>query len=140
MKSCIFTTRLIAYHLTFVPLGGKRYCKEKTTGVIWHHRISGWNAVLNSVKLRDLEDVIFWADNYSAQNKNWVLYTALVYYTCNPSVCLNTITFKYFEPSHTFMAADSFHHQIETEIQSKSFCMILWTLYLWSARREWLIS
>ena len=24
-----------------------------------------------------------------------------------------TITLKYFEPGHTFMSADSFHHQVE---------------------------
>ena len=29
------------------------------------------------------------------------------------------ITLKYFEPGHTFMSADSFHHQVEQKMQKK---------------------
>ena len=125
VKSCIFTKRLIAYHLTFAPLSGKGYAKERTTGVIWHQELSGRNdedlvsayiSFLNCSKYRDLKNILFWADNCSAQNKNLTLYTALVYHMCNPSVTLSSITIKYFEPGHTFMAVDSFHHQIETEM------------------------
>ena len=66
-------------------------------------------------------DFIFWTDNCSAQNKNWTLYTALVYYINNPNVTHRTITFKYFEPGHTFMSADSFHHLIESDIRARKF-------------------
>ena len=51
---------------------------------------------------------MFWADNCTAQNKNWTLYTALVW-------CVNqewgpvAITIKYLERGHSFMRADSVH-------------------------------
>lgn len=32
-------------------------------------------------------------------------------------ISAQTITFKYFEPGHTFMSADSFHHQVEQSLQ-----------------------
>ena len=34
-------------------------------------------------------------------------------------VNLESITLKYFEPGHTFMSADSFHHQVEMAIKRK---------------------
>jgi len=52
--------------------------------------------------------IVFWADNCSAQNKNWTLFTAL---TC----CINAewrpgeICIKFLERGHTFMEADSVH-------------------------------
>ena len=36
---------------------------------------------------------------------------------------LTALTIKYFEPGHTFMAADSFHHAVEYKIRSKKFVM-----------------
>ena len=95
VKKCIFTPRLTAYHLIFAPLGGKKNSRVKPTGVIWHDGIAGRNdedvtsayiRFLKSPEYRDMCDFIFWTDNCSAQNKNWTLYTALVYYINNPNV------------------------------------------------------
>ena len=60
--------------------------------------------------MRDVKKFIFWADNCAAQNKNWWLFTALreVNITDGPEL----IT-KYFEPGHTYMSSDSFHHLIK---------------------------
>ena len=53
-----------------------------------------------------------WVDNCSAQNKNWMLFTFLcrivndLKYDCDEII-------SYFEPGHTFMAADAFHKAVE---------------------------
>ena len=48
-------------------------------------------------------------DNCSTQNKCWTLFTR----HCQ------VVTVKYVEPGHTFMAADSFHQEIEDEMRRK---------------------
>lgn len=128
VKTAVFTKRLVAFHETFAPLGS--FSKAKgvmPTGVIWHEGISGRNAedvastyvkIICSPKYRDIEEFIFWCDNCSGQNKNWTLFTAFCY-LLNVDGCPETITLKYFEKGHTFMSADSFHHQIEKEMRAK---------------------
>lgn len=37
---------------------------------------------------------------------------------CN-EIKVEKITFNYFEPGHTFMSADSFHHQVELSLEKK---------------------
>ena len=66
-----------------------------------------------------MEDVFLWLDNFSAQGKNWWIYTALVAEVNRRCGNMETITIKYFEPGHTFMSADSFHHQVEMAIKRK---------------------
>ena len=34
---------------------------------------------------------------------------------------METITLKYFEKGHTFVAADSFHHQVEESISKRRY-------------------
>ena len=63
---------------------------------------------------RDEKFFTFWVDNCSAQNKNWTLYTALFQVNDVNTNC-ERITIRYFEPGHTFMAADSFHAKVEDE-------------------------
>ena len=47
-----------------------------------------------------------------SQNENWTIFTALVDEVNRPGG-LEEIIIRYFEKGHTFMSADSFHHQIE---------------------------
>ena len=35
------------------------------------------------------------------------------------AISTKDITFKYFEPGHTFMSADSFHHGVEQEMRGR---------------------
>jgi hypothetical protein len=64
------------------------------------------------IRLNDeTKHVIFWADNCSAQNKNWLLFTGCIIFV-NENWGPETITFKYFQPGHSFMKADSIHGQI----------------------------
>jgi len=128
VKTAVFTKRLVIFHETFAPLG--KFTKTNgivPTGVIWHEGISGRNAedvastfskVIRSAQYRDIKHFIFWCDNCSGQNKNWFLFTMFCY-LLNVNGCPESITIKYFEKGHTFMSADSFHHQIEKEMRLK---------------------
>ena len=62
-----------------------------------------------------MKHIIIWMDNCGPQNKNWTLYTALTAaVNSKDHPYLESITLKYFEVGHTFMSADSFHHQVIT--------------------------
>lgn len=42
----------------------------------------------------------------------------MVYAVNSPLTSTETVTVKFFEPGHTFMSADSFHHRIEKSLNS----------------------
>ena len=80
LKTAIFYQRSVVFHQTFAPLGGK----GKSVGVIWHEGIRGRDAkdvastfikFMQDVAHRDKDHFIIWADNYTAQYKNWWLCT-----------------------------------------------------------------
>ena len=117
-KTVIFQKRLTTYHQTFSPLGKG----EKSLGVIWHTGIRKRNdedvvsAYVIAIKqFRDSEIIVIWVDNYSGQNKNWTLYTALATLV-NLDAGPNEIILKYFEKGRTFMSCDSFRHKIEQNV------------------------
>lgn len=56
-------------------------------------------------------------DNYSSQNKSWVVFSFLVYIINHHGISAETITLKYFETGHTFMSADSYHHQVNDSLK-----------------------
>ena len=68
----------------------------------------------------EINNFVFWTDNFSGQNKNWFLYTALVNEVNRTNGTTNKVTIKYFEPGHTFMSADNFHHVIEQGMRIKA--------------------
>lgn len=61
---------------------------------------------------------MLWAENCSSQNKNWALLSFLLNIINSDLIATNTIEIKYFEPGHTFMSADQFHHQVETKLRN----------------------
>ncbi|KAK9720024.1 hypothetical protein QE152_g22290 [Popillia japonica] len=73
------------------------------------------------LELRDCKHITLWLDNCSAQNKSWALFTFFVYLVCNhcDHVNLELLNIKFFEPGHTFMSADSLHHQVELQLKRK---------------------
>ena len=89
-KESIFTSRLIAFNLSFVPLGKTKSnkCSNKSAvAVCWHEGImgrkdedicSGYLKFLTSSLCRDAKHVKIWCDNCGGQNKCWTLYTVLV--------------------------------------------------------------
>ena len=78
IKKAIFTKRLIAFHMTFAPLGGHGRA-GKPVGIIWNDSITGRSDEdVTSTYIKYINDcmrnhthITFWADNCSAQNKNW---------------------------------------------------------------------
>ena len=60
---------------------------------------------------RNADEIFIWADNCVGQLKNWTIFSSLVYEVNNSAV--KTVGIKYFEKGHTFMSADSYHHQVE---------------------------
>ncbi|XP_050293088.1 uncharacterized protein LOC126733740 [Anthonomus grandis grandis] len=125
-KCVIFLQRLIAYNETFVPVTGKFSSKNKPYAVIWHETISKRSkedlisTFYSFIKSnRDAKTIIIWLDNCASQNKNWALLTFLVRMINSDEISATTICFNYFEPGHTFMSADSFHHQVELSMKRK---------------------
>ena len=79
IKNCVFTRRLVQFHQTFAPLGGKSNCSDPAIGVIWDESVSGRNAedvtssyihFIQHDKNRDNKLLVFYMDNCTSQNKN----------------------------------------------------------------------
>lgn len=121
-KSVVFTKRLTVYNESFVPVGTKS--SLQSVACLWHEGIRGRrkeDIVSTFYKFlitaaRDVKHVVLWMDNCTAQNKNWTFFTFLVFCVNCPNINAETIQIKYFEPGHTFMSADSFHHRVEKSL------------------------
>lgn len=115
-KSAIFTTRIIAFNESFVPMGNMKFNLPYVG--LWHEVVYSRKKDLAStfynflLFTRDIEEVTIWVDNCAGQNKK-CFYSMLVYIINSLEISINTITLKYFETGHTFMSGDSFHHQVE---------------------------
>lgn len=120
-KSVCFTQRLTTYHETFAPVG--QYMTTNvvpTESFIWHdaefgRKASDVAAVFTHalMKDRDYDTIVYYLDNCSGQNKNWTLFSTMVKLINTDHMVASRITFKYFEPGHTFMSADSIHAKLE---------------------------
>lgn len=110
----IFTPRVIAFNETFAPLTCS--CSKKGLAVVWEESTAGRtredlaNTYVQFLKIhRDAREICIWADNYASQNKNWLLFTTLLRWVHREDVATQTITIKYLEKGHTFMASDAQH-------------------------------
>lgn len=121
-KEVIFVPRITVFNESLVPVGKGK--KIKPLAVLWHEGIakrskediiSAYYAFF--LKNRDKEIVTIWMDNCSAQNKNWALFSFFVQIVNSKEVSLKSLTIKYFEPGHSFMSADHFHHQVELSMK-----------------------
>ncbi|GFR71853.1 hypothetical protein ElyMa_003825200 [Elysia marginata] len=126
VKSCVFVNLLVSFHETFAPLGDqhkKKYPKQ-VMSILWHEGISGRSAAnVTSAFIKAISmmaDIVIWCDNCAAQNKNWTLYTSIArFMNSSADIEPQTVTLKYLETGHTFMLADSFHGQVETNMRRK---------------------
>lgn len=121
-KIAIFCPRIIDFNESFVPVGSST--REKPYAVLWHEGISGrkkediisaYRAFFESK--RDCTEITVWTDNCTGQNKNWTFFSFLVQIVNSSEIAATRIIMKYLEPGHTFMSADSFHHQVENQLQ-----------------------
>jgi len=121
-KTDLFTRRIIAFNESFVPVGEKPIAKP--TAVLWHEGLAGRKkedivSAFHSFFLaqRDAKFITLWLDNCSGQNKNWTLFSYFIYIVNSSEIAADEVIFKFFEPGHTFMSADSFHHQVELSLK-----------------------
>lgn len=121
-KLAAFTRRIVAFKQSFVPIGSNKKSHEPIA-VIWHEEISGRKkqdivSAYNSffLKLGDTKRIVLWLDNCAGENKNWCLIMFLVHLVNSTEVETDFIELNYFESGHTFMSADSFHHQVELSL------------------------
>lgn len=133
-KEVLLIPRIVAFNESFVPIGKNR-SNLKPLAVIWHEAVAGRKTedIISAfyaflLKNRDRKQVTIWLDNCSAQNKNWTLLSFCLHIVNSPEVHLTTLVLKYFEPGHTFMSADQFHHQVEKSLKKKQKYMILTTM------------
>lgn len=124
-KKSIFTLRIPIYNESFVPLGNRGENGQKNTvAFLWHDAMMGRSKdeIISTFyqffkKKSDVKNIILWMDNCTAQNKNWGLLSFLLSVMDFEETTIETITFRFFEPGHTFMAADNFHHQVELSMK-----------------------
>lgn len=129
-KVVVFTRRIIVFNESFVPL--KKTTKNNLpVAIIWHEGVSGRkkediiSAFHAFFKInRDMKNVVLWLDNCSAQNKSWAFLSFLSYIVNSTDMLLERLCIKYFEPGHSFMSADSFHHQVELAMKHEGKNMI----------------
>lgn len=124
-KAVIFCPRLTAFNQTFAPVG-KITKNYKPLAVIWHDGIAGRKQqdIISAyytffIRYRDVKHINVWMDNCTSQNKNWLLFSFLVQLINSDVTATETITLYYFEPGHTFMSCDQFHHQVELSMKKK---------------------
>ena len=100
IKEHFFVSRLVVFNETFASLN-----KDGDYVVLWHEGVAGRkasdvaSAYIKCINVTGKEHIIIWADNCTAQNKNWWLYSSLVW-------CVNqpwgpqSVTLKYLERGH----------------------------------------
>ena len=79
-KEHFFVSRLVVFNETFASMN-----EEVDFAVLWHEGIAGrlaTNVASAYIKCINLsgDTVTVWVDNCSGQNKNWTLFSALVWY------------------------------------------------------------
>lgn len=123
-KRVFFTRRISVYNESFVPLGSQK--KHFPLAVLWHEGIAGreqeeiisaFHTFLKSN--RDVHQIVIWEDNCTSQNKNWAFITSLIFLINSPEFGTENVHLKYFEPGHSYMSADSFHHQVELSLKKQ---------------------
>ena len=100
VKSAVFRQRICAYNESFSPIGK---IKGKSIAMLRNQGVAGRNdkdIAIRSEKLilhevdHDTKHLVLWMDNCGPQNKNWILYPALVAMVNNSCISLETITLK----------------------------------------------
>jgi hypothetical protein len=121
IQRVIFSLRLSVYNESFVPVGTKR--NAGPFAVLWHERTTGRNKedIMSAfyqflIFNRDAENITIWLDNCSAQNKNWALLLFFLRAINSTVITAKKIELKYLVTGHSFMSADSFHHQVEKSL------------------------
>ncbi|XP_044024086.1 uncharacterized protein LOC122862640 [Siniperca chuatsi] len=132
VRTAVFTKRISVFHETFATVGNKTGSKKKSISVIWHEGIAGRKAeevasayVCALQRERGVPHLVLWMDSCTTTNKNWCLLTTLASVVNHKSNSTEDVTLKYFEPGHTVVSADSFHHGVEQEMKRRPGGVVL---------------
>lgn len=120
-KDFFFSRKLNLFNETFAGIGKGN---KPATAMLWHEGESGRKAfdvatayvLFIKMYCRDYKTVILYADNCNAQNKNKILYSALLRLINDCCNEIKTIKIEYLEPGHTYMSADSVHGAITNKM------------------------
>lgn len=120
-KDFFFSRKLNLFNETFAGIGKGN---KPATAMLWHEGESGRKAhdvatayvLFIKTYCRDYKTVFFYADNCNAQNKNKILYSALLRLINDCCNEIKTIKIEYLEPGHTYMSADSVHGAITNKM------------------------
>jgi hypothetical protein len=122
LNTCIFTSRLVVFNETFA-IGSQT--RKSHYLALWNESISGRTradiaSAFHKLILTetDCPNFIFWLDNCSSQNENWVLYSLLLALV-NKTDGQESVILLYPVPGHTYMAADSIDGNLEKAIRTK---------------------
>lgn len=134
-KQIIFAPRLTIYNQTFAPVG--KNSKIKPLAVLWHSAITGRNKedIVSTFNMffhhyKNTKKFVLWLDNCSAHNKNWCLFKFFVKIVNLPEIAATEKKIYFFELGHSFMSADSFHHQVELSLKAQKKPTILMILLM----------
>lgn len=99
IKTVCFTKPIIVFHETFAPIKAYLAISDNLC-VLWHEGLAGRKCKeITSVFLkalvcdRDYKTTIYFMDNWSAQNKNWSIITAMVQAINSGNLQADSITF-----------------------------------------------
>ncbi|KAH1019592.1 hypothetical protein HUJ04_009385, partial [Dendroctonus ponderosae] len=122
-KEIICTPRIICFNENFVALE-KQSLAKAPVALVWHEGVAGRSKsdlISTFYKFllfhRDVKELTIWLDNCASQNKNWALYCFFVFIINSLEVNRSLLKLKYLKTDHTFMSADSFHHQVEKSLK-----------------------
>ena len=111
-KEHIFVSRLVTFNETFASKtpGKLDYCIHFHDAMAGRKAFDIASAFLQLIRQCNEDHVWLWADNCSSQNKNCPLFTGLAH--CVNTWGPETISIKYLENGHTFIAADAINRNI----------------------------
>lgn len=123
IKFSYFVSRLVVFNETFATIS--KSSSYNSHCVLWHEAINGrkaenlTDAIVRIIDIeRDVTKIVFWSDNCCAQNKNRILFSALVNIV-NLENGPDEVIIKYLTKGHTHMSADGIHGNIEAKIRRK---------------------
>lgn len=121
IKSSYFVSRLVVFNEKFSTI--TKSSIHDSHCVLWHEAINGrkaenlTDAIMRIIDMeRYVKKIVFWSDNCCAQNKNWILFSALVTIV-NSENGPDEVIIKYLTKGQTHMSADGIHGNIESKIR-----------------------
>ncbi len=111
VKESYFSRKLVIMNETFSEIrkSGKTLCIIAHEGEVDRKAfniVTFYTHFFLSIMCHNKNEITIYADNCSAQNKNWLLFSNLIFIVNDINIPANNIIFNYLETGHTYMSAD----------------------------------